>query len=338
MTDTPSFDLDICRMAEHCRTRTTGSDGTTIPGVANGRGLCWPCELHGRFAIQALPGDWRDLVLRSRKDAGRAGLSSLGGPQAEAPIPIRLDLDAAAREIAWYLDVWAAPVFERIPRAENGRGAEFVEHGVRTAWAVTRSAGLLDRFYSVLLALGPTDYYPYDSGEPATDDGPGAIVTLTSLHHRTRSILGDTRRSERRDLPCPPAPYGCGLDNVLVQPIGEAVVRCTWCGWSCTDAEYATYAITYVPPKLGRCPTCSVPAGEPHPWGCPVARCLVTGHPRHVCAATGPVPHDCGCDEWTGIWPGVSEAREYGVDLAVLLAEGRWDQVTCRWYLDAGQP
>lgn len=351
MTDTPTFDLDTCRMGAYCRTRTTYADGQTTPGSADGRGLCWPCELHGQFAIQQLPRDWHQLVARIPKDASRQGLTPIGRNLAEAPIPMHLDMDTAARAIAWTLDTWAVPVFERIPRAETGRSAEFAERHIRAAWAVARSAGLLDRFYTVLRALPPTEHMPYGDNHTvlAVDDGPGAIATLTQLHHRATAIIGETRRLETRDLPCPTPPHGCGLDSTLRRRVGDTDVFCTNCGWWCTDDQYTQYAITWVPPKLGRCPDCEAPAGDRHGHDCTVARCLATGGQRATCPChpttmpddrveSGEQPdehptHDCGTDVWTGIWPGVTEARQYGISLATLHQTGVWDPVTTRWYL-----
>jgi hypothetical protein len=210
--------------------------------------------------------------------------------------------------------------------------------------------------------------------EPAEDDGPGAVVALMELHHRARAFLGETKRFERRDLPCPPAPHGCGLDGVLAREIGDVVVRCRNCGWWCTTDEYDAYATTFIPPKLGRCPDCNALPGAEHKDGCDVARCLHHGrqrlgcdsghccgealellveagkatrqpdgaieyeHAANLCAYCDCRPHDCGRDVWTGVWPGVTEAQQYGVDLNTLVTEGSWDPASARWYLGEDAP
>lgn len=247
-------DLDVCRMGDRCRGDRIPAGNGWEPAFADGRGVCSPCEAHARHAIGQLREDWTQLTDQVGKDAGRNGIAAFGGGgKASPPLPLRLDVDAAARRIAWMLDVWAAAVFERLPVAEAGRRREFAERGVRQSWAVARSTRILTTHFPALLALGPTAYMPYgeDHTEPAEDDGPGAVVGLVDLHHRARQMLGETKRFERRDLPCPPAPDGCGLDNVLVREIGYVFVQCTNCGWWCTDAEYDEYALTFLPPRRG---------------------------------------------------------------------------------------
>ncbi|HEU5304387.1 MAG TPA: hypothetical protein VFU40_07065 [Gemmatimonadales bacterium] len=80
---------------------------------------------------------------------------------------------------------------------------------------------------------------------------------------------------------------------------------------------------------LGECLDCAVLPGDPHDPDCDVARCLQTGHQRLTCQAE----HDCGQDKWTGTWPGLVEARRYGVDFNTLTGSGHyvWDQTTRRW-------
>lgn len=269
MNDISLPDPRICRMADRCATRDriTGQ-----PARDEGRGFCWPDELHGEHAIAELPADWLAVVQRTGKDAARQGLGGIPTARAEAPIPLHLHLDALARRIAWTLDVWATVVRERARLAED----EWRKR-VRPGYAVHRDAGILVRFYSALLALGPWDYLDYETQIPAVDDGPGAVAQLVALHHQARSMLGLTRRRERRDLPCPPPPdgtpeaerraWGCGLhelgewigsgdryyDTTAGQwATGPNIVACGHCGWSCTADEYALYAVTFIPPGVRR--------------------------------------------------------------------------------------
>lgn len=85
---------------------------------------------------------------------------------------------------------------------------------------------------------------------------------------------------------------------------------------------------------LHACRDCGARVGQPHDHGCCVERCQFTGlqwiacdraefscdceddngydadgHTIHTC---GQVPHDCGSEVWTGVWPGYAEAIEYG--------------------------
>lgn len=81
--------------------------------------------------------------------------------------------------------------------------------------------------------------------------------------------------------------------------------------------------------RRDRCPSCHTPTGVRHGDDCTVARCLLTGVPRMVCGEH----HHHGADVWTGLEPGVEEAAQYGVDLAVLTLHGVWDPTGQRYVL-----
>jgi hypothetical protein len=331
--NTPTFDLDVCRYGERCRTRTPNG-----PGRADGRGLCPPDEATGRHAIAQLPALQVRVMALIPKDTGRHGLGSLGGhgsAKVDPPTPLNLDMDALAREIAYLLQVWAWQVLSKLPYRYGDWPV---------GWSSHRSAGLLAARFQVLRSLGPVKFLPYDQppGRAAWElsDGPGAVAQLAQLAGRARSVVGEDQRLEHRALPCPQpyqdpdgsaAVYGCG-QNTLVRRIGpDPTIYCTSCGWWCTEQEYQQYALTFRPPRLGRCPDCRARPGEPH-GPCEIRRCLATGRPWGDCDLTH--PGGCGHDVWSGVHPGVSEAREYGIGLAELLATGRWDRDAGRWYLD----
>lgn len=86
---------------------------------------------------------------------------------------------------------------------------------------------------------------------------------------------------------------------------------------------------------LHACRDCGAQVGQPHDHGCDVERCQYTGMQWIACGGTsdfgccceddngydadgytvhtcGQVPHDCGSEVWTGVWPGYVEAIEYG--------------------------
>lgn len=86
---------------------------------------------------------------------------------------------------------------------------------------------------------------------------------------------------------------------------------------------------------LHACRDCGAQVGRPHDHGCCVERCQFTGLQWIDCGGTsdfrcccdddngynadgdtihtcGQVPHDCGSEVWTGVWPGYAEAIEYG--------------------------
>lgn len=249
MTPTP------CRMGDHCATRTH-----TGPGPAIAHDLCAPDELHGRAAITRLPTYWSDLtdLDTAGKDAGRQGMTGLRGARSEPPIPLRTDVDELARRIAWTLGVWELAVRDVAHLSQ-------VPEPRFTYRDVARAAGILDKFYPVLLSLGPTDYIDYDTQQPVTHDGPAAVVALADTHRQARAALGMAKRREHRDLPCPAIPCethttlfcqrpgcantdtGCGL-YTLGWTVGADEVDCRNCGWTYTLDDYATYARTFVPP------------------------------------------------------------------------------------------
>jgi hypothetical protein len=244
-----------CRFGPWCATR----DHKGVPGPADSRGLCWPDETHGRYAIAQLPDDYAALAGILGKDispAGGGSVTSTPGPR----LPLRENVDALMRQIRWTLETWEVAVRER------ARLSDVPEHGVRDFVVVGRAAEILTEHYPVLLAYGATDILDYETAAAVDADGPGAVVELTRLHHQARSLLGLTRRRESRALPCPLIPCGrhgaapcrerrceehvtgCGLYE-LGQDIGTDTVDCRSCGWACTLDEYAAYAISLQAPR-----------------------------------------------------------------------------------------
>lgn len=102
---------------------------------------------------------------------------------------------------------------------------------------------------------------------------------------------------------------------------------------------------------VNECPGCGVSIGEKH-VKCDIERCPACGHQAFGC--------DCVYDAarampWTGVYPGFTECREYGLyaklvsgkgwqrcapdddgaseDLNTLMTAGRWNADTQRWVL-----
>ena len=66
--------------------------------------------------------------------------------------------------------------------------------------------------------------------------------------------------------------------------------------------------------NLTDCPDCGVKPGQPHDAGCDVERCSVCGE-QYFCCDDHRDEHDKMFARWTGIWPGLAEAKYLGIDL-----------------------
>jgi hypothetical protein len=218
-----------------------------MPAPAGTRGLCRACELHGAHILTQFPKVYAALAAELGKDAGRSGLGGLPTRRAEAPVPLRLDIDALVREIVHDLTTWELPV------REVARLSEVPERGVRFAVAVNRACKTLGDFYPALLALPMTAYVPYGGGV-AELDGPGAVVHLASLYYRAERRLGTQVAREPRHGPCP----NCWLDEIphpdgskttaLVWTVGDPDIVCRNCGWTIRIQDYTGYLMAFTPP------------------------------------------------------------------------------------------
>lgn len=248
----------LCRFGVHCRAATRTIEdgrGKRQPAAATGWGLCVVCERFGRTAVERLGDLYGTLHAELGKDTGRnvqpGGGGSHGNAKVDPPTPLRLNVDAQCREIAWVLLVWAESVAERVDALPRPAGAWSAAEQIRRG--PYRCSRLLMTYYSVLLALPATAHIPYVGegalADPVELDGPAAVVQLVGLYERARRWAGEGQRAESRHMPCPPVDAGgCGQQGVLVQDIGSERVRCSKCDWTCTDLEYGRYAITLKPP------------------------------------------------------------------------------------------
>lgn len=220
-----------CRRDRFCRSR---DPRTQEPAPATDRGLCLPCEAHGRDAIASLP---EDYVLLKTSLAASTAVSNSGirVRAVEAPIPLRVDVEALMRTIAGTLVEWERDV------RYAARLSPIPDGGIRDGTAVARGAATLVTHYSALLALRL----------PASaQDGVDGVNALTDLHHASLSLVGAARAWEWRELNCPSEPLsdGCGK-GLLGRWLGDERVMCPLCQWSCTMDDYAIYVMTFIPPK-----------------------------------------------------------------------------------------
>lgn len=236
--------MSQCLFGDRCRTYwSTGS-----LGIADSRGLCVPCSLHGRESIRQLFPDW--LMLDSQVGKVTYGSGSdvaLVRVQApEAPIPLKTEVDYLARWIAWSLTEWEDVVRER------GRLAP-IPAPVRAIVGVPRASRTLVEHYSILLSTPVVRIVDYTSNEAVYADGIDAIGLFIELHRRARNMLGLSRTREHRAVPCPKPPLGCGLFELASYLDGKLGVGddvfCMNCGWRCTAEQYSQYVKTFLPPE-----------------------------------------------------------------------------------------
>lgn len=222
---------EACRAGSHCRGRTGIN-----PAQATSRGLCLACERYGRYAIGKLPEDYTILSLNIGKGSSGFG-AGIPSHRAEAPIPIRVDIDALMARMRRVLLTWERDV------RYAARLSVVPPWGVRHGVEIDRATGILVEHYSVLLAL----QLPHSAL-----DGIDAVMELTDLHHRYRKLIGEAALWEWRELPCPSSPFsdGCGAQSLGFW-VGTNRVECVECGWSCTLDEYRSYAMTMIPPLKG---------------------------------------------------------------------------------------
>ena len=71
--------------------------------------------------------------------------------------------------------------------------------------------------------------------------------------------------------------------------------------------------------RLTPCHDCGAKPGHPHKDGCDTEVCSVCGGQRLQCDCKG---HDKQFARWTGLWPGIAEAHELGIDLNQFYAQG----------------
>lgn len=185
------------------------------------------CERYGLFSIKRLPIDYLNLGARLGKVGGAFG-GGIPQHRAEAPIPLRLDVEALMSKVRMTLLTW-----ERDVRyVANLSPAP--QKGVRDLVAVNRAATTLSLHYYRFLSL---------CVPAAALDGVDGVVELIGLHRRCADLLGESLHWEWRQMPC----GMCGATS-LGQWIGADNVECVKCGWFCSLSEYRTYVMTLVPP------------------------------------------------------------------------------------------
>jgi hypothetical protein len=167
--------------------------------------LCPDCLMVAERDVRALVFDYVDL---EQHLAPSLGEWSDGQPshRGEPPAPMRTAVEALQREIWHATTAWARELRAR------SRLSEPPVRGVRDGWAVQRAVEVLAPRLELLARVEPTVVFP-----TGVEDGPqevpgwAAVLQLSWLHQRARSMLGRTRRTTQVPGRC----SGCGHDELF---------------------------------------------------------------------------------------------------------------------------
>lgn len=199
------------------------------------------CDTHLAGAARDVPllvHDWRDLEQLLPRSIGEwsDGLPRGGG---EAPIPLRLDVEALQARIWWLATCWAE-VLTGLHRLADPPVR--VRQGFAVQWAV----GVLAPRVDVLVMVGPVEMVSYPGADPdlavrhgavelSYVDGARGLLDLAWAHQLARSVLGLTEPVYV--LPGRCQVKGCGAQELRVKD-GSDSVWCDRCGAAMTRDDY----------------------------------------------------------------------------------------------------
>jgi hypothetical protein len=239
---------------------------TACPGTERRDGKTQPCpepagdtplcdaHLHrSSRAVGLLAYDYRDLEQLLPRPISQWSDRQLGprGSAVEAPVPLRLDVEALQRRI-WHLSTTWAEILSDRHRLSDA------PTNVRAGYAVFWAVGILSPRTDNLARLGPTQMadYPDTDGtvfgslKPAvlgryprtvvlsTITGAQGLLDLAEAHSHARSMLGLTEPVY--SLPGHCQNRGCGRAELRVTD-GSDTVWCDRCGTQMTRDDYDRY-------------------------------------------------------------------------------------------------
>ena len=222
--------------------------------------FCMKCHSATYRALGDLP----ELWVRLHCELGSKGQATERVTMSRsAPLPLRADIDAQLREITSVLASWDERVAtaERLSVRDTEATRRRTDHGRLTA----DLCKTLQVFLDTLLHLPPDamarSYSLHDLGripegahgrtntiggyaEVTVDlSGADAGSEILGLHYRARSVLGETRMTERLDVPCPdPA---CDLLMLVRVQGSEYSAECKACGRLLNTTEYHQWVNLY---------------------------------------------------------------------------------------------
>jgi len=238
-----------------------GDDGerVIIPALTR-ETFCSKCQLQVYRSL----GDIPELWVRLHCELGNKGQASERVTMSRtAPLPLRADIDALLREHLDILASWDERVRfaaglvlpdtqEQRRRPDHGR---MVDGFCRTlavnldhllalpADPMARSYPLHDLSRIPEGAYGRTNRAGGYADVTVDLSGADAGDEILALRYRSRSVLGETRMTERLDVPCPdPA---CDMLMLVRQQGSEYAAECRACGRLLTDQEYHAWTRLY---------------------------------------------------------------------------------------------
>ncbi|MCP3801840.1 hypothetical protein NLX83_21475 [Allokutzneria sp. A3M-2-11 16] len=212
--------------------------------IATLNGLCSVCTEHVRRAISALPLDYAELSTVLGVSGG-GGAERVAGSR-ELPVPVRLEVEATQRKIAFEADRWAEIV-------ADVRCLSWAVDGLRPAVMIERAAALLTERLDVLLTVPPwpvTEWNAEGAEWSVVEcDGLTGALTLMALHTAVTALAGRAEQDTRLPMPCPRCER-----LALRRPNGTDHADCRACHHRLTadDLDAFTVALTGSAPGVLR--------------------------------------------------------------------------------------
>lgn len=230
-----------CIAGEHCRSGTSPHDrATNQPGPVGSTPLCDPDLDHATRSVALLVHDYRDLEQLLPKPLSQLS-DGQPGHSGDAPIPLRLDVEALQRRIWKLSTTWAEILTERQRLSDPPVGCR---DGFAVAWAV----GILAPRCDSLARLPSVQMVNYPHSDDDTTrygpialtyvSGAAGLLHLSRAHQHARAVLGLTEPVYA--LPGHCQNRGCGRPELRVKD-GSDTVWCDRCGAQMTRDDYDRY-------------------------------------------------------------------------------------------------
>ena len=251
-----------CSRGQYCSAATvTEQDGERVTTPA----LCYQafCSKCQGLTFRAL-GDLPELWVRLHLELGSKGQATERVSMSRsAPLPLRADIDAQLREILNVLASWdeRLRLAARLTLPDTDETHRRTDHGRLTAGFCKTLAVHLDTLLSLppdamsrSFSLYNLDRIPEGAygrtnriggyAEVTVDlSGADAGTEILGLHYRARSVLGETRMTERLDVPCPdPA---CDMLMLVRVQGSDWAAECKACGRLLSTSEYHAWTKLY---------------------------------------------------------------------------------------------